>query len=95
MFFLFLRKFTLIYIILRKFRKINLISSFCSTPVNIFFPKCLKTFKIFEIFYFLLTRDPFSLQVNLNLNENLKKFFTVLNRPTSLRVLDRSKASLA
>jgi len=38
-----------------------------------FFPKLLKTFKIFD---FSLRRESFRLQVNLNLNENLKIFLT-------------------
>ncbi len=38
-----------------------------------FFPKLLKTFNIFD---FSLRRDPFRLQANLNLNENLKTFLT-------------------
>ena len=38
-----------------------------------FFPKLIKTFKVFD---FSLRRDPFRLQVNLNLNENLKTFLT-------------------
>ena len=38
-----------------------------------FFPKLIKTFKVFD---FSLKRDPFRLQVNLNLNENLKTFLT-------------------
>ena len=38
-----------------------------------FFPKLLKTFNIFD---FSLRRDPFRLQVNLNLNENLKTFLS-------------------
>ncbi len=38
-----------------------------------FFPKLIKTFRIFD---FSLKRDPFRLQVNLNLNEYLKIFLT-------------------
>ena len=38
-----------------------------------FFPKLIKTFRNFD---FSLRRDPFRLQVNLNLNENLKTFLT-------------------
>ena len=38
-----------------------------------FFPKLLKTFKIFD---FSLRRESFRLQVNLNLNENLKILLT-------------------
>jgi hypothetical protein len=38
-----------------------------------FFPKLIKTFKVFD---FSLRRDPFRLQINLNLNENLKTFLT-------------------
>ncbi len=38
-----------------------------------FFSKLIKTFKVFD---FSLRRDPFKLQVNLNLNENLKTFLT-------------------
>ncbi len=38
-----------------------------------FFPKLIKTFRNFS---FPLERDPFRLQVNLNLNENLKTFLT-------------------
>jgi len=38
-----------------------------------FFPKLLKTFNFFD---FSLRRDPFRLQINLHLNENLKIFLT-------------------
>ena len=38
-----------------------------------FFVKLIKTFKVFD---FSLRKDPFRLQVNLNLNENLKTFLT-------------------
>ncbi len=38
-----------------------------------FFPKLIKNFKVFD---FSLRKDPFRLQVNLNLNENLKTFPT-------------------
>ena len=37
-----------------------------------FFPKLLKVFKHFD---FYLNKDSFKLQINLNLDENLKKFF--------------------
>jgi hypothetical protein len=37
------------------------------------FPKLLKTFNFFD---FSLRRDPFRLQINLNLSENLKIFLT-------------------
>jgi hypothetical protein len=38
-----------------------------------FFPKLLKTFSFLD---FSLRRDPFRLQINLHLNENLKIFLT-------------------